>query len=85
MRVLLTLHNYIVQIKPARGTSVVILHGGPYFPARVPILPVEWGPGVPNTASQSHGSPKFYTSRQGSFRIRSAIILLYSPIRLATV
>ena len=50
-------YNYICSpdleycSKLACGTSLVVLHGGPYFPARVPILPVEWGPGVP----QSYG------------------------------
>ena len=36
---------HIVQ-ELARGTFLVILHGGPYFPARVPILSVELEPGV---------------------------------------
>ena len=37
---------HIVQ-ELARGTSLVILYAGPYFPARVPILPVELEPGAP--------------------------------------
>ena len=60
IHVLLTLHNY--SSKLARGTSLVILHGGSYFPAMVPILLVEWRPGVPNLM----GSPTFYdTSTTG--------------------
>ena len=48
-----------IQFKACSWTSLVIMHGGPYFPARVLILPVEWGPGVPkfyDTGIHMHSS-----------------------------
>ena len=59
----IAVHNYTSRL--ARETSlIVILYGGPYFPAMVPILP---GPGV----------PKFYDT--GPAPGPSAIIMLNSP------
>ena len=76
VHVLLILHNY--NSKLARETSLVIMHGGPYFPERVPILPVEWGLGVPNLM----GSPKFYDTGTVTIFMAAYSHLLLLPTSL---